>query len=155
AGPPTLPPDAKQVYKIPVGTGPAKGELKGAKVTIMIFSDFQCPYCARVEGTLKQIEDTYKGKGIKLVWKNNPLPFHPNAMPAAEAAMAAAAQGKFWEFHDKVFDNQQQLDAATYEKYAQELGLNMTKFKAAVEGHSYKNEIDADMKLAVEFGARG
>jgi protein-disulfide isomerase len=155
AGPPTLPPDSKQVYKLPIGNSPMKGDLKNPKVTMVIYSDFQCPFCSRVEATLKQVEDTYKGKGIRFVWKNNPLPFHQNAMPAAEAAMAANAQGKFWEFHDKLFANQQQLDAATYEKYAQDLGLNMGKFKDAVAKHSGKESIDADMKQAAEFGARG
>jgi protein-disulfide isomerase len=153
---PTLPPDSKQVYKMPVSPeSPAKGDLKGAKVTLVIFSDFQCPFCSRVEGTLKQVEDNYKGKGIRFVWRNNPLPFHQNAMPAAEAAMAANAQGKFWEFHDKLFANQQQLDSATYEKYAQELGLNMDKFKAALTNHTYQKAIQADQALAAEFGARG
>ena len=101
---------------------------------MIIFSDFQCPFCRRVEPTLTQIEKEYAGK-VRFVWKNYPLPFHNNAEPAAEAAMAAGAQGKFWEMHDKLFENQQALDRAEPEKYAQELGLNMAKFKADLDGN--------------------
>src|SRR5262249_55314974 len=146
--------EANQVYKVPVGKGPVRGD-KAAKVTIIEYSDYQCPFCSRVEPTLKQIEDTYHGKGVRVVWKDNPLPFHPNAMPAAEAARAAEEQGKFWEMHDKLFANQQTLDRATYEKHAQELGLNMNKSKAALDGHKFQKEIQADMAEAANFGARG
>src|SRR5581483_4276397 len=122
-------PEDNTVYKVPVGNSPVKGN-NTAKVTIVQFSDFQCPFCSRVEPTITDLEKDY-GKDVRVVWKNNPLPFHPNALPAAEAAMAAAEQGKFWEMHDKIFADQQHLDAATYEKYAGELGLNMNKFKDA------------------------
>jgi len=155
AGPPTLPPDSKQVYKLPLGNSPMKGDLKNAKVTMVIYSDFQCPFCSRVEATLKQVEDTYKGKGLRFVWKNNPLPFHQNAMPAAEAAMAANAQGKFWEFHDKLFSDQQKLGTDAYDQYAKELGLNMDKFHAAITSHKYKKQIDEESAAGSKIGARG
>ena len=109
--------DPNAVYKVPLGNSPEKGP-KTAKVTIVQFSDFQCPFCSRVEPTITDLEKDY-GKELRVVWKNNPLPFHQNAMPAAKAAMAAAAQGKFWEMHDKLFADQAHLDPATYEKYAQ------------------------------------
>jgi protein-disulfide isomerase len=141
------------VYKVPVGTSPEKGP-KTAKVTIIQFSDFQCPFCSRVEPTISDLEKEY-GKDLRVVWKNNPLPFHQNAMPAAKAAMAAAAQGKFWEMHDKLFADQAHLDAATYEKYAQELGLNMSKFKAAMSDSKIEDDIKADAALASRFGAQG
>ncbi len=123
-------------------------------MTIVQFSDFQCPFCSRVEPTITDIEKTY-GKDVRVVWKNNPLPFHPNAGPAASAAMAAAEQGKFWEMHDKLFADQAHLDPATYEKYAQELGLNMNKFKAAVAANKYASQIKDDQALAEKLGARG
>jgi protein-disulfide isomerase len=124
--------DPNQIYKVPVGNSPVKGE-KNAKITIIQFSDFQCPFCSRVEPTITDLQKDY-GKDLRVVWKNNPLPFHPNANPAAQAAMAAGEQGKFWEMHDKIFADQAHLDEATYEKYATELGLNMGKFKAYVAG---------------------
>jgi len=147
-------PDANQLYKVPVGPAPSRGD-KLAKVIIIEYSDYQCPFCGRVEPTLKQIEDTYHGKGVKLVWKDNPLPFHQNAMPAAEAVRAAGEQGKFWEMHDKLFANQQALDRPSLEKYAQELGLNVTKFKAALDSHKFQKEIQSEINEAANFGARG
>src|SRR5258706_7420855 len=88
------------------------------------------------------------GSSVRVVWKNNPLPFHQNATPAAEAAMAAHEQGKFWEMHDKLFANQGSLDRATYEKYAQELGLDMGRFKAALDSGKEKAAINADVTYA-------
>src|SRR5262249_54812840 len=91
---------------------PVKGRAD-AKVTMIMVSDFQCPFCGRVQKTLKQIEATY-GDDIRFVWANNPLSFHPAALPAALAAMAAHGQGKFWAFHDRLFADQQHEDAATF-----------------------------------------
>jgi protein-disulfide isomerase len=150
---PAAPPADKTVYRVPVGNSPATG-ADDALVTVVIFSDFQCPFCSRVEPTLKTLQDDYKGK-IRFVWKNNPLPFHQNAGPAAEAAMAAADQGKFWEMHDKLFADQQNLDRATFEKYAQALGLDMAKFKASLDANAHKNVIEEDKTLASSLGANG
>jgi protein-disulfide isomerase len=150
AAAPGAPPADTQVYKVEAGNSPAKGP-KTAPITMIIFSDFQCPFCSRVEPTLKQLDEKYKGK-IRFVWKNYPLPFHQNAMPAAEAAMAADAQGKFWEMHDKLFANQQALDRATYEKHAQEIGLNMDKFKADLDSGKYKAAINADVQYGNTLG---
>ena len=91
---------------------------------MVAFSDFECPFCSRAVPTLKQIEDTYKDK-VRIAFKHLPLSFHQNAQIAAEASMAANEQGKFWEFHDKLFENQRQLDRPSLEKYAQDLGLNV------------------------------
>jgi protein-disulfide isomerase len=145
--------DPNAIYKVPVGSSPERGQ-KTAKVTIVQFSDFQCPYCSRVEPTITDLEKDY-GKDVRVVWKNNPLPFHQNAMPAAKAAMAAGQQGKFWEMHDKLFADQAHLDPATYEKYAQELGLNMSKFKSALTDSKLEADIKADQALASRFGAQG
>jgi protein-disulfide isomerase len=145
--------DSKDVYKVPVGSSPVRGPAD-APITIVLFSDFQCPFCGRVEPTLKQVMDTYPGK-VRVVWKNNPLPFHPNAMPSAKAAMAANAQGKFWEFHDKLFSNQQAETPADFEKDATELGLNMDKFKADQADPKIEQAIKDDMALADQIGAQG
>jgi protein-disulfide isomerase len=84
-----------------------------------------------------------------------PLPFHQNAMPAAQAALAANEQGKFWEYHDKLFGNQQALDAASLEKYAGEVGLNVDKWKTAKDSQKIKDHIANDQKEAQKAGANG
>jgi len=145
--------DQGTVYKADVKGAPIKG-AKDALVTIVQFSDYQCPFCSRVEPTLAKVMDDYKGK-VRVAWRDLPLPFHPNAMPAAIAARAAGDQGKYWEMHDKIFANQQTMDRPTYEKYAQELGLNMAKFKAALDSQKGKADIEADAAAGNKIGARG
>jgi protein-disulfide isomerase len=149
--------DAPDRYKVPVSAAnPQKGP-SDAPVTIVEFSDFECPFCGRVNPTLKQLEKDY-GNKIRVVWKNQPLPFHQNAMPAAAAAMEAFAQGKsekFWKMHDKLFENRQALDQASLEKYAQELGLDVGKFKAALANKTHEAQIKADQAIAADIGARG
>src|SRR5450432_409663 len=143
----------KTIFVVQPGNSPAKGP-KSAPLTVVVFSDFQCPFCQRVEPTLAQMEKEYEGK-IRMVWKNYPLPFHQNAMPAAEAAMAADAQGKFWPMHDKLFANNTSLDRASLEKYAQELGLNMPKFKADLDSGKFKSIIEAETKEGSTLGVSG
>jgi protein-disulfide isomerase len=92
---------------------------------------------------------------VRVVFKHNPLPFHKNAMPAAEAAMAADAQGKFWEMEKKLFENQRALERADLERYAQELHLDVNRFKADLDGHTHQRRIEADQRLAQQIGARG
>lgn len=151
------PDDGIQRFKVPVTAAqPVKGAAD-APVTIVEVSDFQCPFCKRVEPTITQLLQDYPNK-VRVVWRNNPLPFHSNAMPAAELAMEAMAQGgsdKFWKAHDKLFENQQALSKDNLDSYAQELGLDTTKYKSAIENHSHKAKIDADQAVATKFDARG
>ena len=149
AGEPAPPP----VQKIEVGKAPAKGPAN-APITIVAYSDFECPFCGRVVPTLKQLEDEYAGK-VRIAFKNQPLPFHSNARPAAMAALAAHEQGKFWEYHDKLFANQRALDRASLEKYAQELGLDMNRFRGAMETSKFDAQITADINEANRVGANG
>jgi protein-disulfide isomerase len=142
-----------EVYKVPLGNAPVRGG-KAPKVTIIAFSEFQCPFCGRVIPTLDQVQKTY-GNDVQIAFKHFPLGFHPNAMPAAIAAEAAKEQGKFWEMHDKLFANQQNLDRASFEKYAQEIGLDMAKFKAALDASKNKEVIEANAKEGSQFGVRG
>jgi protein-disulfide isomerase len=142
-----------KVYQVVAGESASRGP-KAAPLQVIIFSDFQCPFCGRVEPTLAQMEKEYAGK-VRFVWKNYPLPFHPNAEPAAEAAMAANAQGKFWQMHDKMFQNQQALDKPNLEKYAQEVGLNMAKFKADTDAAKFKPAIEAETKEGQAVGVNG
>ena len=142
-----------EVYKVAVGDAATKGG-KQPKVTIVEFSDFQCPFCSRVNPTIAQLQKDY-GDDIQVAFRHLPLPFHDNAMPAAEAAEAAHEQGKFWEMHDKLFTNQQALTRPDLEKYAQEIGLKMDKFKAALDSHKFKERIKRDSDDADKYGARG
>jgi len=144
--------DAAPVH-VDVGSSPARGG-KTAAVTVVEWSDFQCPYCSRVEPTINQLRQEY-GDKVKWVWKNQPLPFHPNAMPAAEAAMAAGDQGKFWEMHDKLFENQQKLGPDLYDQLAKELGLDLNKFHDSISSGKNKAAIQADMSAGSAAGAGG
>jgi len=149
--------DAPDRYKVPVLTGNPQFGPADAPITIVEFSDFECPFCGRVVPTLKQLEKDY-GNKIRVVWKNQPLPFHQNAMPAALTAMEAFAQGKsdkFWKMHDKLFDNRAALDQPSLEKYGQELGLDVAKLKTAIANKTHEASIKADQDLAADVGARG
>jgi protein-disulfide isomerase len=124
-----------------VSFGPAN-----AKVQIVEFSDFQCPYCSRAASVVHQIKEKY-GTKVRFTFRQFPLPMHPNARVASEAALAANSQGKFWEFHDRLFKNQSQLDRAGLEEQAKQAGLNMAAFKKSLDEHKFAATIDADMKL--------
>lgn len=148
------PPEAEKVATdINIAGAPMKGP-KNAPVSVVIFSDFQCPFCGRAVPTLKEIEKQYQGK-VNLVFKHQPLPMHPNAKPAAFASMAANEQGRFWEMHDKLFANQQSLDRASLERFASELGLDMGKFKAAMDSNKYDAYVAADSAEGTRVGANG
>src|SRR5439155_513157 len=113
--------DDQTLYKVPVEGSPVKGS-DSALVTLVEFSDYQCPFCSRANTTVTQLEKDY-GDKLRVVMKQNPLSFHPFARPSATAAIAAGAQGKYWEMHEKMFGNQQALDEPSLEKYATEIGL--------------------------------
>ena len=150
---PSAPAEPEGKFDVHVGDAPVKGP-SSARVTLVAFSDFQCPFCSRAVPTVKQLETDYPGK-LRIAFKEFPLPFHDHAHLAAEAALAANEQGKFWQMHDKLFANQQALDRASLEKYAQELGLDMAKFKAALDSGKFKDKVDAEDKEGAAFGVTG
>jgi protein-disulfide isomerase len=149
------PPPEAVVYKNPTlrPDDPIRGPADAA-LTIVLFSDFQCPFCSRVEPTLQALQQQYPGK-VRVVWKNAPLPFHPNALPAALAAEAAREQGKFWQMHDKLFADQGALAPQIYEKYAKELGLDLKKFKDASGDKRTQARVQADQTLGNSLGVNG
>ncbi|MCX4243234.1 DsbA family protein [Paraliomyxa miuraensis] len=146
-------PDPASTYKVPVGDAYVKGSAE-ALVTIVEWSDFQCPYCSRVTPTMTQLLKDY-GDEVRVAFKHNPLGFHPNAMPAAKAAEAAGKQGKFWEMHDKLFENQKALTDENYVAWAGELGLNVEQFKKDMADPALEKKITAQQQEGATLGARG
>ncbi|AKV02645.1 Periplasmic thiol:disulfide interchange protein DsbA [Labilithrix luteola] len=131
---------------------------RDAPVTVVVFSDFQCPFCSRVEPTLEQVKKTYGPGKVRLVWKNQPLPFHEKAKPAAEAAQAVFAlkgSDAFWKFHDTAFQNQKDLAPEAYEKWAVDAGVDANQFKSALASKKGSSKIDEDQQLATKVGANG
>jgi protein-disulfide isomerase len=144
------------VWNVPVGTSPVRGS-NAALVTIVEFSDFQCPYCKRVGPTLERLRSEY-GDRLRIVWKDDPLPFHPRAVPAAQLARAARAQKgdlAFWTAHDKLFDSQPKLEDADLEAVARAMGLDVAKVNAAIKSKTRAKSIDDDLALADDVEARG
>src|SRR3954462_8660513 len=135
----------------------AKGPSRGpdnAAVTIVEFSDFQCPYCGRVTPTVEKLMKDYDGK-VRLVFRHFPLSFHPNAAKAAEAAACAQDQGKFWPMHDKMFTNQQRLAVEDLKSFAKELGLDQGKFDKCLDSGEKAAMVSADEKDGEQAGVSG
>jgi protein-disulfide isomerase len=149
-------PDPAKNYAVPVDARPQKGE-DGALVTIVEYSDFECPYCRRVLPTLKQIEEEYGPEKVRVVFRQQPLPMHKNAKPAALAALAAHQQGKFWEMHDALFAKAESraLNDETYVELAKQLSLDVDKFNADRKSPELAQMIAEDQKVAMQFGAGG
>jgi protein-disulfide isomerase len=132
---------------------PALGD-SSAPVTIVAFSDFQCPFCARVEPTLKEIRRTY-GNKVRIVWKDFPLTtIHPQAFKAAEASHCAAEQKRYWDYHDRLFANQAQMTETDLKAHAAALRLDIAAFERCLESSRYsvrvQKSLDAGAKLGVE-----
>lgn len=143
----------KNPVKIDVGSSPVLGPAS-ARVTVVEFSDFQCPFCSRGKATMEELRKLYPND-VKVVFKHLPLEFHPQAMPAAKAANAAGKQGKFWEMHDLLFQNQKDLTPELYTKLATQLGLNIDKFNKDMEDPENEKSIKADMEIARANGISG
>ena len=147
-------PDAdKTVQKVPLGSAPILG-TPDALVTVVEFSDFQCPFCKRAEDTLRQVHDAY-GDKVRVVWKNQPLAAHDRAEPSAELAFEAKAEKGdegFWDVHDRLFASNPKLADADLDAIATAAGLSLEKVHAAIKGHLYKKDIDADVDLGESLG---
>lgn len=147
-------PDPAKAYAVNTKGSPAKGGAANAAVTLVEFSDFQCPFCSRVTGTLDQIEKAY-GDKVRIVFKHLPLRMHSRAPMAHAASEAANRQGKFWEMHDLIFENQRDLSEAAYVRYAGEIGLDVDQFKKDMVSASVKARVDADAAEAAKLGVTG
>lgn len=146
--------DPNKVYEIPVADSAVRGP-KDAPVTVTMFSDFQCPFCAQA---ITIVDEALKGypKDVSFVMKQFPLrQIHPNAEPAAEAALAAGKQGKFWEMHDELYKNGRNLTPETIKGIAEKIGLDMKKFEADRQSDDVKKQIDAELALGQKVDVRG
>ncbi|MBI3990227.1 MAG: thioredoxin domain-containing protein [candidate division NC10 bacterium] len=138
------------VIQVSADDDPSLGP-KEAPVTIIEFSDFQCPYCRESQAVLKEVMKAYDGK-VRLVYRDFPLPSHHYARKAAEAAQCASEQGQFWPYHDKLFENQPRLDIPDLKRYAKELNLNPTAFEACLESGKYRAEVAKDTQDGEKVG---
>lgn len=129
---------------------PVKGPATAA-VTIIEYSDYQCPFCARVNPTLDRVRETY-GDKVRIVFKDFPLAIHPEAPKASEAAYCAGDQGKYWEMHDKLFANQQALQIPALKEHASALGLNAETFNQCLDSGKHAGRVAANLKAGEALG---
>lgn len=144
---------AVQRYSVPDDGDPSIGPAN-APITIIEFSDYECPYCERwhTEVYTRLLEEY--GDKIRIVFRDFPLSsIHPNAQPAAEAAHCAGEQNAYWQFHDKIFQGDE-LGEEIYLQYAKELGLDVESFKTCIQSGRFSNEVAADYQYAAELGVR-
>jgi len=146
-------PDPARRYTLNTKGSPSKGAEK-PKIAVVEFSDFQCPFCGRVNPTMQQVQDNY-GDSVEIVFKHLPLRIHSKAAAAHAAAEAAHRQGKFWEMHDKIFANQREMSPEKYVEYAGELGLDVGQFQKDVASAEVKAKVDADSQEAAKLGVTG
>jgi protein-disulfide isomerase len=141
------------VEKVPTDQAPSRGPARAA-ITIVEFADYQCPFCVRAEATLHAIEQAHPGE-VRVVFKNLPLPFHDLARPMARAAVAADAQGHFWEMHDRLFALTGTADRAALDGIARGLGLDVVRFDRDLDDPSLDARIDTDDADAKALGVKG
>lgn len=127
---------------------------KNAPVTMIEYSDFECPFCSRVQPTIEKILSDYEGQ-VNLVYRHFPLSFHPNAQKAGEASECAAEQGKFWEMHDMMFADQDQLDVDSLKNSAKELGLDTSSFDKCLDDGKYAQKVKDDIAEGSNYGVQG
>lgn len=127
---------------------------KDAPITIVEFSDFECPYCSKAIGVVDEVVKKYEGK-VKLVFRDFPLDFHQNAKGAAMAAQCANEKGKFWEMHDAMFKDQSKLDNASLVATAKGLGLDEASFQECLSSNRFMKEVEKDMEDGKRAGVTG
>ncbi len=139
-----------------IGDAPVKGE-PDAPVTVVEYSDFECPYCKNFyEQTLPPLLERYVNAGtVRIAYKHFPLPMHDNAQSAAVASECAKRQDAFWEYHDKLFDNQNQLGRENYVNWADDLGLNTSDFRECLDDETVSEQVRQDMEEGRQIGVTG
>lgn len=140
-------------YRVGLGLPGLVRGAPAAPVTLVVFSDFECQFCARNEPALERVRQVF-GPSLRIVFRHLPLPFHRRAQLAAEAAMAAAAQDKFWELHDRLFQSSS-LARADLEREAEAAGLDMPRFRADLDAHTYRDAVRLDSAGGMALGIDG
>ncbi len=146
-------PDPSKKYEVPVGAAPTRGP-DAAAVTIIEWSDFECPFCRRAGPTLAQVEKEY-GDKVQIAFKHLPLSMHRRARAAHAAAEAAHMQGKFWEMHDLIFSDQRGMSEEKYEEYAEQLEMDVDKFNKDRKSPQVEARISSDVAQASKLGITG
>lgn len=146
--------DEDEIVEIPIDGAPVRGSLVGAPITVVEFSDFQCPYCGRAHPVLQRVARQFEGQ-VRVVFKNYPLPSHQFAQGAARASLAAHRQGKFWQMHDMMFDNQTELAPSDLEGYARRIGLDMDRFRVDMESEELNDLVETSRAEGREVGVQG
>lgn len=156
APPIQLPQKEDSLSGISIEGRPVLGNAE-APVTLIEFSDFECPFCARyANDTFSQIKKEYVDTGkVKMVFKHFPLPFHQFAQKAAEAGECAFEQGKFWEYKEILFSNQENLDINSFKKYAQDLLLDTQEFNNCLDSGRFREKVAKDLKEGEDAGVTG
>jgi protein-disulfide isomerase len=146
--------DPNKVYTIPIGASPLKGP-KDAKVTIVKFSDYQCPFCGQAATLVEDVLKAYP-KDVNMTYKQFPLvQIHPNAMPASKAALAAGKQGKYWEMHEIMFKNMRELGPEKLKEYAGTIGLDVPRWEKDMASPEIQKQIDDEMKQGRDADVQG
>ena len=137
--------------EIAVSDGDPSFGPASALVQIVEFSDFQCPFCEQLTGTIDQLKEIY-GDEVRVVFKDYPLPNHPQAFKAAEAGLCANLQGKFWELHDRMFESQDALEVEDIKRYAGELGVDQAAFDTCLDSGQFSGDVNADLRAGQDYG---
>jgi protein-disulfide isomerase len=132
------------------GDEPSVGPASAA-VTLVEYSDFQCPFCKRAAPDLQKIRERHRD-AVRVVWRHFPLPGHADARAAAEAAACAGEQNAFWDYHDQLFGNQSKLESTDLRQYAQDVGLDVNQFDGCVESHRYESTVADDLATGSRLG---
>jgi len=144
---------AESNVKVAIGDH-IRGDVN-APITIVEFSDFQCPYCSRFHDTMNEVMENYPNE-VKWVYKHFPLDsIHPTAREAAEASECAGEQNKFWEYNDELFDNQSKIRSSYFPKVAESVGLNLEQFNQCLDSGKYADKVEEDYQEGIELGVRG
>jgi len=138
-------------YDVPVSGNEESLGADSARLTVVEYSDFQCPFCKRAAPDLRKLVGSFPGT-VRLVWHHFPLPGHPEARGAAEAAACAGEQNAFWEYHDQLFANQDSLEPLDLHRYGEDVGLDMSQFEACMESHRYESTVTEDMAGGHQLG---
>ena len=145
----------KTVWKVPVRPDDPMRGRADALVTLVVFSEFQCPFCKRLDPTLEALRADYKASELRIVFKNNPLPFHERADEAAQAALCAHDQGRYSQMHEQLYANQRALEDQDLESYARRSGVSIRPWRKCMQSGRHVDRIAADVELAAAVTARG